>query len=77
MDCESDPFINACTCKTTGVISHYSPRSGKHHIRYDDGDERDYVLRDKVYEFLEDDGQQRGGGGGGEDFSSSASSSPR
>ena len=35
-----------------GQISHYSPTSGKHHVKYNDGDERDYILADKQCTFL-------------------------
>lgn len=32
-----------------GMVSHYSPRSGKHHVRYEDGDERDYFLSERQH----------------------------
>lgn len=37
----------------SGMITHYSPRSGQHHVRYEDGDERDYVLSERQHQFLD------------------------
>lgn len=36
-----------------GRITHYSPRSGQHHVRYEDGDERDYVLSERQHVFVD------------------------
>ena len=37
----------------TGRITHYSPRSGQHHVRYEDGDERDHVLSERQHVFVD------------------------
>jgi hypothetical protein len=35
-----------------GVVSGFDPHTGLHHLRYDDGDERDYRLAEKTYVFV-------------------------
>lgn len=47
-----------------GRVSHYSPRSGRHHVRYDDGDERDHYLKERTY-FFPPVATTRGGNGNG------------
>ena len=34
-----------------GVVVSFDPETGKHHVHYEDGDERDYVLLDKTWTF--------------------------
>jgi hypothetical protein len=34
-----------------GAIIGYNPKTKKHHIRYDDGDERDYAMNKKTWQF--------------------------
>jgi ubiquitin C-terminal hydrolase len=36
-----------------GVVTHFSPRSGEHHVRYEDGDERDYRLQERQHIFID------------------------
>jgi hypothetical protein len=45
--------------KTTGMVSGFDPDTGRHHIRYDDNDERDYRLQEKIYQFIRLSQQQQ------------------
>lgn len=36
----------------TGEVTGYNPVTKQHHVVYDDGDQRDYVMSEKTWDFV-------------------------
>jgi hypothetical protein len=51
--------VSCAACSCAGRITAYDPDTGKHHVSYEDGDEKDYVMSERTWDF-EVDGYERG-----------------